>query len=211
MAIIFPRTDILDLARVVSVQFWPVLRQELSRTAGGATQGKDMGPPLWRASFTTAPALHADLGALEAALLSLGGVSRSFTAYDVRNPFPAAHRDGIFNDTGRIGALGSDNKSLSLANLAEGISLRPGDYLSFDYGAPQSRALHRVLEAATAGADGATGLFEVVPHIEPGAAVGAAVSLKRPSCLMILNPDQPPPSIQAFVASSVSFSAIQII
>ena len=206
----FPR-DLMSLCNVVSVQFWPVQRQELSRTTAGRSQGKDLGPPVWRGSFTTAPVRHADAGDIEAALLSLRGVINPFEAYDRRNAFPRAHRDGNFSDTGLIADLGVDNKSLRLTGLDVGFQLLPGDYISFDFGTPQARALHRVLEPAVADGVGATDYFEVFPHIEPGAVTGTAVRLKRPSCYMTLDPGLSPPSINAMVTSSVTFSGVQIL
>jgi hypothetical protein len=210
--LVFPRTDLFSLCNVASIQpFWPKYRQEVSRTANGWSQGKDLGPPLWQGSFTTAPQTHVDSGALEAALLSLGGVLRSFEAYDTRRPYPAAHADGNFDDTAVILEIGADNKSLSLSGLVAGFQISPGDYLSFDYGVPQARALHRALSPATVGAGGETGSFEVFPHIEPGALVAAPVTLKRASCLMVLDPDQPAPTVQDLLFSTQTFSGVQIL
>jgi hypothetical protein len=210
--LIFPRTDLFSLCNVASIRpFWPKYRQEISREASGRAQGKDLGPPVWAGSFTTAPQTHVDAGALEAALLSLGGVLRGFEAYDTRRPYPAAHADGDFADTGVILEIGADNKSLRLSGLAAGFQISPGDYLSFDYGVPQARALHRALSPATASAGLDTGFFEVFPHIEPGALVGAAVTLQRASCIMTLDPDQPAPSVQDLLFSTQTFSGVQIL
>ena len=49
----------------------------------------------------------------------------------------------------------SDNKSLKLGGLPAGYSLRRGDMLHFDYGSsPTRRALHRIVEDATANGPG---------------------------------------------------------
>lgn len=207
----FPRSDLFDLCNIHTCTFWPSFRQEYSRTAGGQTQGKDFGSPLWRGSFTSAP-LHLDqVGEIEMALLSLRGVLHSFEAHDVRRPMPLAHKEGDFVDSAEISDLGSDNKSLRLSGMSSGFTLSVGDYLAFDYGIEPNRALHRVVTPAVFDGSGQTPLFEVFPHIRPGAAIGAAVTLKRPSCLMVLDPDLPPPSPQSVVAEAIVFSGIQLI
>lgn len=207
---IFPRTDILDLCKVSDITFWPLMRQEISRTAGGSTQGKDFGSPLWRASFTTAAALITDAAAVEAALMSLNGVIGSFLAYDARRPYPAAYPTGNFNDTAVIDQLFAlDAFSVKLAGLDVGTELRPGDYFSFEYGTRPSRALHMVTVGDVAGSLGKVTL-EVFPAIRPGADVATAVTLKRPPCEMILEPGLPPPKLLQLVASNVTFSGIQI-
>jgi len=209
---IFPRTDIFDLWKVKDVNFWPLFRQELSRQAGGRSQTKDLGSSLWRGSFATAPIGLLAAGPAEAALISLSGSGGSFLAYDMRRPFPRAYPAGDFSDTGAIGALDAGNTfMLSLVGLPAGFQLTAGDYLSFEYGAQPSRALHMVQDPPPpADGTGTTASFEVHPAIRPGALVGTPVALKRASCEMILEPGQAPPKIANMVASEVSFTAIQI-
>ena len=208
---IYPRDDLFDLCGINNVTFWPLHRQELSRTAGGATQAKDLGSPLWRASFTTAPARLADAAAIEAALISLNGSARSFLAHDVRRPFPAAHAGGFSGTVAISNLYAGDAFSIQLTTPEGGLSLSVGDYIAFEYGARPSRALHMIQEAKTIDAPGATRKLQVWPGIRPGALVGAAVAVNRPSCEMILEPGQQPPGMRDLVASSVSFSAIQIL
>jgi hypothetical protein len=142
----FPRADLFDLWNVKDGAFWPMYRQELSRTAGGSSQAKDFGTPLWRASFTTAPIALADVGPAEAALISLNGSTGSFLGRDIRRPYPQAYADGVFSDTATIGALDSGNAfMLALADLPFGFQLTAGDYLGFFYGSSNSRALHMVI------------------------------------------------------------------
>jgi hypothetical protein len=209
---VYPRADLFDLWNVRDATFWPLWRQELSRTAGGSTQAKDFGTPLWRANFATAPIALMDVGPAEAALISLNGSTGSFLAHDIRRPYPQGYADGVFSDTGTIGALDGGNLfMMSLADLPVGFQLTAGDYLGFSYGARPSRALHMVMAAPPAAdALGDTASFEVFPAIRPGALVGAAVTLKKPTCEMILEPGQAPPTTQGMVASAVSFGGIQI-
>lgn len=209
---IYPRTDLFDLCKISDATFWPMHRQELSRTAGGATQAKDLGSALWRASFTTTPARRADAAAIEAGLISLNGSAGSFLAHDVRRPFPKAHSSGDFSDTGTINDFNVDGSAfrLRLAGYAQGFTFSPGDYLAFEYGARPSRALHMVTVGGAVNGAGRV-VLDVFPAIRPGGVVGASVTLKRPPCEMILEPGQQPPGMRELVASSLSFSAIQIL
>ena len=210
-----PRSDFFDLCGVRDVSFWPMHRQELSRVAGGDTQAKDLGPALWQASFTTSPALIRDAQAIEAALISLKGSIGSFLAHDIRRPFPKLYPSGDFSDTGEIAEVFPGNAFLlRLGGLTPGFELSPGDYLSFENGDGPSRALHMITgvlgPSMTADALGVTHAFEVFPMVRAGATPGAAVTLKRPSCEMILDPGQEPPRLVDLVASSVTFSGVQI-
>ncbi|MFW8636712.1 hypothetical protein [Cribrihabitans pelagius] len=208
--IVFPRTDIFDLCKIRTAKFWPLLRQELSRTAGAGSQAKDLGSPLWAASYTTAPARLRDAQAIEAALISLNGSVGSFLAYDTRRPFPAAHADGNFADTAQIAALDAENAfHLTLGGLPQGFTLSAGDYLGFSFGPKPSRALHIVTIGGVAGANGEIPLT-VSPWVRPGTLVGAAVTLKRAPCEMSLDGAPPEPSPEGMVASTNSFSAVQI-
>lgn len=208
----FPRADFFDLCKISDTTFWPMARQEISRTAGGVSQGKDLGSPLWRASFTSAPQSFADAAAIEAALISLNGVVGSFLAHDVRRPFPIAYPDGVFNDNSTIGTLyPADAFGLALTGLDPNFQLKAGDYLSFAYGARPNIALHMVMVGVAADGVGNTAKFEVFPAIRPGAVAGAAVTLKRAPCEMSLEPGQSPPGIREMTASAVSFSGFQII
>jgi len=207
----YPRADLFDLCGVNDASFWPMHRQEISRTAGGRTQAKDLGSPLWRASFTTAPALIANAAALEAALISLNGSARSFLAHDVRRPFPQAHPGGYLGDVSISGLYADDAFAVQLTSLAGGLELRPGDYIGFEYGSRPSRALHMVMETQTIVAGGSAKKFRVEPPLRLGAEVGAVVTVNRASCEMILEPGQAPPAMRDLVASSVGFTAFQIL
>lgn len=208
---IYPRTDLFDLCKVKDATFWPLQRQELSRTAGGRTQAKDLGSALWRASFTTAPARLDDAQDVEAALISLNGSVGSFLAHDVRRPFPKAHPGG-FSGTLAISLLFTENAfSVQLSSPDGGLTLSPGDYIGFEYGAGGSRALHMIQSSPQTLSAGVPKSFDVFPAIRPGAAVGAAVTVNRASCEMILEPGHQAPALRDLVASSLSFSAIQIL
>jgi hypothetical protein len=183
----FPRSDILTAA-VFSPPFTfePVSRQELSALAGGTTIGKDFGPALWFASYTTAELLNDDALDYAAILNSLDGVINTIEAWDLRRPAPKLYPGGTAAANGVLHSVNANNKALSLSGLNAGQVVSRGDYLSFDYAG--NRALHRVVEAATADGSGLTAEFEVRPHLRPGWALSQAINLKSPRGIFTLLP-----------------------
>lgn len=207
MALTFPRTDIVDPWNFATQSFTLPPRQETSTGADGTIWGKDFGPRLWLAQYGTGDLDHDSALALEAKLNSLRGVIHLFEAGDGRRPYPRAHKNGAFNDTGKLKSGGDDNMSLSLSGLDAGFKLSVGDYLSFAFGT--KRALHQVLEGVTADGSGDTVEFAVCPEVRPGFAIDAAVKLKKPSGLFLLVPG----SVEALSEgprSNVIFQARQV-
>jgi len=163
--------------------------QEIARTASGIIAAKDMGPAIWQIELTTIPRTSDDQVTMEAMLHSLDGSVQTFSAHDLRRPYPLAHSDGAFSDSGYLHTVDSGNRQISIGGLPSGLILSPGDYLAFDYGS--SRALHQVMEPAVASGGGLTPLFEVRPHVRPGYSTGTGtpVTLKRASAIFALSPD----------------------
>ncbi len=210
MAITFPRTDIMPFCPY-SPSASPlrlVPRQELSsREASGKTYAKDFGPALWVGSWTTILLTNDRAVAFEAMLNSLDGAVNLFEGQDLRKPYPSLHRNGLFNDNGLINSIGSDGKSISLKGLDANFRLSVGDFLSFDVGG--HRALHQIMEAATASGAGVTSVFEVRPHLWSGTSTGAAVRLKKPSALFSLKPDSIRSQMNGGMSTSISFEGTQ--
>lgn len=196
---------IFDSVAYADQVFQLISRQELSRTASGTTYGKDFGPALWSAEYTTAPMNADDALSFEASLNALDGVIGEFEAYDLRRPYPRAHADGDFDDEAEI--LSASGNKMALANLPNGFQLSPGDYLSLEV--QSRRVLHQVVEAATAGSDGETGEFAVRPPPWPGTEEGAIVTLKKPSCRMALLPQSITQRISGLY-TTISFKAGQV-
>lgn len=178
MTISFPRTDILTMVDY-SAETAPLKlmsRQELSRTAGGVTIGKDLGSALWFADFTTRPLPNDEAVQFEAVLDSLDGVVNTFELADLRRLYPKAYPTGTGANDGTLLSVNADNKRLALSGLVAGQVISVGDYLSFAYGS--SRALHRAVETVTANGSGVTAQFEVRPHIRPGWVLTPTTSVK---------------------------------
>jgi hypothetical protein len=209
VSISFPRTDILTPFLFASQSLRLSSRQEFSRMGSGITIGKDLGPALWFADYTTVAMPNDDALVLEAKLNSLDGVIGTFEAGDIRRPYPRAHQDGIFGDTGVIHSVNANGKALSLSGLDAGMALSIGDYLSFDYGG--ARALHQVVEAVVANGAGLTTEFEVRPHIRSGWSLSTAVTLKLPKGIFTLAPDSIASATAGPIDSTISFKAVQFL
>lgn len=207
MTITFPRTDILPATAFTDQTFQLTSRQELSRTAGGVTIGKDLGPALWLAGYTTTQLSDDDALAYEAKLNSLDGVIQTFEASDLRRRYPRVYPSGAGANNGALASVNANNKALALSGLAAGQVVSAGDYLSFDYG--DSRALHQAVETVTANGSGVTAQFEVRPHIRAGFELETAVTLKLPSGIFVLVPASVSSRINNGLFSVVSFQAVQ--
>lgn len=209
MALTFPRTDIVTAGQFEQQSFSLITRQELSRIADGRIYGKDLGPEVWVVEYTSIPMSTADAVTFEAKLRSLRGVLNAFEAYDLRRPYPLAHADGAFNDTGTLLSIGVDNLSLALQGLPAGLALSVGDYLSFEDD-DEALALHQVMEDVTANGSGVTTEFAVVPEIRDVlVSPPKAVVLKRPPARFKLLPNSITTSKASGGIYTVSFRGVQ--
>lgn len=163
---------------------------EQSRTEGGEQLTADMGERLWTGRIDLGKMVQTEVGRPET-LIQVLKQGRTFEVFDRRRPNPLLDPAGAILGAANVTilALGADPRELSLAGLPAGYTLSAGDYLSFAYTSlsVSRQALHRVVDA-TVVADGLgqTPLFEVVPAIRPGAAVAAAVTLKKPFCRAVM-------------------------
>lgn len=209
MSISFPLTTLLSSTSFEDQKFLLPSRQELSRLAIGKTIGKDIGPALWTADYTTIPMLNDDSLAFEASLDSLDGVANTFEAYDLRKIYPRSYPTGSGCNDGVLVSVNADNKRLALSGLVAGQVISVGDYLSFNYGT--SRALHRIVEGVTANGSGLTSQFEVRPHIRSGWVLSPSttVKLKQPRGIFMLIPNSVAVVPVGGAYSKVSFKAVQ--
>lgn len=196
---------ILDSIDYTDQTFQLVARQELSRTAGGTTYGKDLGPALWAASYTSAPMPHSEAVSFEASLNALNGVIGTFDAYDLRRPYPLQHADGTFTDSAKIASV--DGMKISLKELPAGFKLSAGDYLSLEVGG--QRVLHQIVEPIVANGSGETAAFSIRPEPWPGTAEDDAVTLKMPTCRMALLPGSVTTRVSG-MHTVISFQAGQV-
>lgn len=172
-----------------NTEFQFLWRQEQSRTAGGKTITKDLGSPLWSFSAQSRSLRPNQLDHWRARLNSLENGLKTFRVFPKSRCFPIAYPNGswptgdAFDGEALLATVGSDRKSISLADLPAGYSVSVGDYIQLGSG-----DLHQVMEPAVADPDGMTQQFEIRPHLWPGVIAGRAAVVKRPSCVMGIVP-----------------------
>ena len=214
MAITFPlaRSAFADRLKIAAFRWQLVPFVEVSGTALARSSPIEIAPRRWRAEVALARMPHVEAADIQG-LIDAIGPSGSFYLH---NPAQLGPRDdpegaGLAGHSVTITAM-SDNKSLKLGGLPAGYTLRRGDMLHLDYGSsPIRRALHRIVEDATANGAGTTPFFEVRPFLKTGTAVGAVVTLVRPAAKMMLEPGSFDPGTEGPVhTSGMSFTAIEV-
>lgn len=191
--------DILSDFPGWSVQFDLQHRQEFSRTAGGVTIAKDMGSPLWRATYQSRVLLPNELDQWRARLSALDGSVQRFWGRPMSRCYPIAYPNG--QGLGDVSAVtvanvGSDNKSVVLAGQPAGYKSSVGDYIQI------ISKLYQVVNTSTG--------IEVRPHLAPGTVFGNAVVLVKPSVPMIILPGSLSSTADAATGrGSISFQAIE--
>jgi len=218
MAITYP-LDILTGFPGWSTEFNLSWRQEQSRTAGGRTILKDFGSPLWRAAYVSRSLSPNELDEWRARLNALENGVHTFKGYRMSRCYPMAYPNGSWPTgdsfdgvSATVHTIADSNKAIRVDELPAGFQLRIGDMIQITRdGDPARYDLHEVQETSTASGAGLTPLFEVRPHLWPGVAADDLVSVRRPFCLMQLEPgsisDQADPSTGR---GSVSFRAVEV-
>lgn len=178
MAITYPY-DILAEFPGWSTDFDLAYRQETSRTAIGQTFVKDLGSPLWTASYQSRSMRPNELDAWRARLKALEGGLKQFRGSPTSRCYPIAYPNGTgMGDVSAVtvGSIGTNRNTIGLSGLPSGYIASVGDYLQI-----RTNDLHQIV-----GVSGSE--IEVRPHLWPTTAVGDAVTLVKPSCLMTIVP-----------------------
>lgn len=178
MAITYPY-DLLSTFPGWSTDFDLAYRQETSRTAIGQTFVKDFGSPLWTAAYQSRSMRPNELDAWRARLKALEGGLKQFRGRPTSRCYPIAYPNG----TGMgnvsavtVGSIGTNRNTIGLSGLPGGYIASVGDYLQIG-----TNDLHQIVNVS--GSE-----IEVRPHLWPTTAVGDAVTLVNPSCLMTIVP-----------------------
>lgn len=187
-----PLDDFFAGLPIASVTFDLSEALEQSQTGAGEIIDADLGPRLWTGEVTLGRLSRAETQQALARIDALRYAGRSFFVYPTAQAYPLADPTGagLAGAAPQIDTLSADTRQIALNGLPSGYQLSEGDFLAFEYVNTATRyALHKLSGGgATADGLGVTPLFEVVPHIRPGAAVGAAVVLGRPFCKARLVP-----------------------
>lgn len=178
MAITYPY-DILADFPGWSTDFDLAYRQEISRTAIGQTFVKDFGSPLWTASYQSIVLRPNELDAWRARLKALEGGLQQFRGRPTSRCYPIAYPNGTGMGSVSavtVGSIATDRKTVGLSGLPVGYVASVGDYIQIG-----GNNLHQIVSVSGPS-------VEVRPHLWPVSAVGDAVTLVKPSCLMTIVP-----------------------
>lgn len=208
-----PLADFFDGLPIT--QFAPQLSEalEYSQTGAGEILTADLGPRLWTNKVTIRTGYYAEIEAIKAKLNLLRQAGRSLLVHSM--PLKAPQYDPTGSILGAsvvtLAAVDANNREIDLAGLPEGYTLQPGDFLSFTYGSSPTRyAMHQVVNTKVATALGAITDLEVVPFINPGYALGATITLIKPTYKAVYMPGSFDPGTSAArMTEGVSFSVIQ--
>lgn len=196
MAITYP-FDLLADFPGWSTEFDLLWRQEQSRQANGRTIVKDMGSPLWRATYQSRSLRPNELDYWRARLAAMENGLKTFKGYPLSRCRPIAHPGSSALPSGTIASIGSDHKTVTLAGLA-GITLQAGDMVML-----RGKDLHRIVGVSS-------GTFEVRPHLWPGLEEDDAVVVDKPYCIMAIVPGSITSAADlATGRGAVSFQAIE--
>ena len=178
MALTFPRIGLDALVGFApsSLPFTLEARVETSRTAGGVTLAREIGPPLWRFDLRTAQLERRRAMAVLSWLQSLDGPVRTLQLWDPSRPDPAADTGASLAAVQIASVL---DGRLVLKGLPVGFRLTAGDLLAFDWGSGPRRALHEVAEDVTRQSGSPTVEFEVRPHVRGAPAADTPVTLRK--------------------------------
>lgn len=158
-----------------STEFDLLWRQEQSRQANGRTIVKDMGSPLWRATYQSRQMKPNELDYWRARLDAMENGLKTFFGRPLSRCRPINNPGSSPLPSGTLSTIQPDRKSITVGGLT-GITLRPGDMVCI-----RDKDLHRVV-------DGTGAAVEVRPHIWPGVTTGATVSISKPYCIMAIVP-----------------------
>lgn len=193
MTLTFPvaLADFADILPAANVTCYLPEQMQQSRTAGGEQLTADMGERLWSGRINLGNLTRTEIGRPEAVIAALRQAGRPFLMYDRRRPNPLLDPTGAILGAASVTilALPTDLREIRLQGLPSGYTLSAGDYLSFSYTTLSitRQALHKVVDTTVvANGSGNTPAFEVVPAIRVGAAVGAAVTLRKPFCRAVM-------------------------
>jgi hypothetical protein len=214
--ITFPR-DKPDELKAVGLRFQPEPMIEQTPLRSGRIISADLGPTLWRASWTSPAMEEAEFGIVRGWYDTLLGLE-AFNAYDLLREYPLAYAGGWpdfglsppFDGTCVLGNV-VNARMVTLVGLPDGFVLSPGDYISFAYGT-DSLALHRVVAGGAVGSPPDLEI-EVRPWVRPGweGSPAPVVNLYRPSCHMKIIPGSWSENSDAARHGRVSFEAVQTI
>lgn len=192
---------------------------ELSGQAGGQVRVKNARAPLWRMKAETKRLKPSVFRLWKARMESLENGGKTFLGYDMSACYPILYPNGSWPTGGSfLGTTAaihtvSSTRSIRVKQLPAGYVVSVGDFIAVNDGNSPvgSYGLHMAVEAATADGSGITPAFEIRPPLRQWTAADDPVSVKRPSCLMMLVPGSLSTPVGLDGRGTVSFEALQVV
>lgn len=200
MAIQYP-FDLLQGFQGWFTEFNLLYRQEYSRSQGGSTYVKDMGTPLWTATYQTKSLRPNGVDQFKARVKVLDGGLKQFIGRPLSRCYPIAYPNGTgMGDVSavKLATVSADRKTITLNGLPAGYKVSVGDYIQIG-----TRNLHQIVDV-----DGAN--LGIRPHLWPETIVDDAVTMVRPTCRMVILPGtlQTPTDV-SFGRGTITFQAVE--
>lgn len=217
MAITYP-LDLLSGFPGTSTRFELELNQEIDPLRSGDQVAKDLGPAVWVANYQSRVLKPTELRRWKARISSLVGAMHTFKGYDLTACYPMAYPNGSWPTglafDGMATIADAEPTALALGGLPAGYVVSEGDYIAFEYGPNDARALHQALESVQANETGVTSLFRVEPELRPGFPDGGGspatvAQLVQPYALMVVLPGSLSATSDLSGRGTISFSARQ--
>lgn len=209
-----PIEDFIEALPIKSISFDLSSAATSSQTEGGELISTDTGIRLWQGEVTLGRMTRPEARNAMALIDMAHAPAASFMIYDTTAPYPLNDPNGtnISGATPNIQTLYPDEAQLlQFKDFPAGYTLSVGDYVAFEYGSDPVRfALHRFQTPVSAAQTGITAQVEVMPPLQPGAAIDMPVTVSRPSCKAKIIPGSVQTGRQdRFMRDGVSFRFVQ--
>lgn len=180
-----------------TTRFELMYRQEQSTHASGRVRVKDLGPPIWRASYQSRVLRPNLLDEWRARLNALENGLGTFQAWPMSRCWPIAHPRGTGAVDGEIATLPGNNSLTITWDVGGPTTLGVGDYLNV-----AGARLYQVTGVAA-------GVVTVAPHLAVGTAPGQTVTVHQPSVTMAIVPGSVSTTSGLNGRGTVSFEAME--
>lgn len=185
---------------------------EFNQTGAGEITSADLGPRLWKTTFSINPDYHVHIERIKAKLNLLRQANRSLLVQSSPIEYPQYDPDGsiLGANVVTIKSIAGNNRDLTLQGLPVDYELGAGDVLSFTYGSnPVRYAMHQIVSDSKASSIGDI-TVEVSDFIRPGALTGMVVHLIKPFYKAVVVPNSTEiGEASNIISNGLSFSVVQ--
>jgi hypothetical protein len=206
MAVSFPRADIFSQFPIQTTRFDLNYRQSFSRDGGGRLTIVDFREPYWQAEFVSAVMSEDDCLDLEAALISLDGMSQSFLATDTRRRSPRNLQPSAFGSP-FVSSVKNGGNQVTFSGFSSGAQISQGDKFSVVFDG--LHYLFVAVETKTASTIGTLLGLEIRPRFPAVIPTPQPITLLSPTCSMKIDPASLSFARQGGLVGTVTFQGVQ--